>query len=400
VLCASGNPSRTLDFSMLRRRLGALGRVIVAAAPLLCGTAMAQEDPAAEPSAEIGQPRADEAVAAPPADTDDAESARLYATNAERREAGRKHPLTSWLTATALVELEWQSQTSRSAERDARDRLSDTAANAQVGLIVAPWRNAKAEAVLEYDSSIGRIVADEAFVSAEIAEWEIEAGRLHTPLGIYLSHFASGPLLEFAESSVDGALLSYTPADRPGLKLMGYRGKARPVGGGSEALSWAASVEARAARWLFGLSYQSDLADSREALLQDFDNRYVNRVGAVGGYAVWTAPGFDLTFEVVRALESFRELESDRDRPVAWNLEFVHAVHPRFDWALRWEGSRELADAPARQAGLALTWRPAERASLTVEYLHGWFSGGLATNEDGEPYASAYRIGAKLSVAF
>jgi hypothetical protein len=102
----------------------------------------------------------------------------------------------------------------------------------------------------------------------------------------------------------------------------------------------------------------------------------------------------------VGALRSFEELESDRNQPVAWNVEFAHFIHPRFDWAVRAAGSRELADAPEYQLGLALTWRPVERASLTVEYLHGWFSGSLATNDEDEPYARVHQFGAKLSIAF
>lgn len=398
--------------------------MVVVVALLLGGAATAQEDSITELPDETARPDADEADASSPttdeatppeeADQSDAdetvaslpladesESARLYLTNEERRKVGRQYPLTSWLTAAALVELELQSQNYRLAEDDAEDRPSDTSTSVQVDLVATPWQNVKAEVVLEYDPAVGRIVADEAFLGVEVADWEIEAGRLYTPLGLYISHFASGPLLEFAESRADGAMLSYTPSDRLEFKLMGYRGEARPAGDGSEKLDWAASIEARLERgWLLGLSYQSDLADSREALLEGFDSRYLKRVGAAGGYAVWTTADFDLTFEVMGALRSFDELEDDRNQPVAWNVEFAHFVHPRFDWALRWEGSRELTDAPAHQVGLALTWRPVEQASLTVEYLYGWFSGSLATNDEDEPYERAYQIGAKLSVAF
>jgi len=398
--------------------------MVVVVALLLGGAATAQEDSVTEPPDETARPDADEADASSPttdeatapeeADQSDAdetvtslpladesESARLYLTNEERRKVGRQYPLTSWLTAAALVELELQSQNYRLAEDNAEDRLSDTSTSVQVDLVATPWQNVKAEVVLEYDPAVGRIVADEAFLGVEVADWEIEAGRLYTPLGLYISHFASGPLLEFAESRADGLMLSYTPSDRLEFKLMGYRGEAHPAADGSEKLDWAASIEARLERgWLLGLSYQSDLADSREALLEDFDSRYLKRVGAAGGYAVWTTADFDLTFEVMGALRSFDEPEDDRNQPVAWNVEFAHFVHPRFDWALRWEGSRELVDAPERRVGLALTWRPVEQASLTVEYLYGWFSGSLATNDEDEPYERAYQIGAKLSVAF
>lgn len=415
---------RPIDFSLLRRRTSTLGCLVAVVALLSCGAATAQEDSATEPSEELSEPDDDEVEtsspttdetalpeetrqlgvdkkATSPPTADGRESARLYLTNEERRKVGRKYPLTSWLTAAALIELEGQSQAFRSTESNSKDRLADTTTSAQAEFIAAaPWRNAKAETVLEYDPAANRIVADEAFLGVEVANWEIEAGRLHTPLGVYISHFATGPLLEFAESRAEGVMFSYTPSGRLELKLMGYDGEARPADD-SKKLDWAASIEARLdGGWLLGLSYQSDLADSRETLLGDFENRYVKRVGAAGGYAVWTTSDFDLAIEVAGTLRSFQELEDDRNQPIAWNVEFSHFVHPRFDWALRWEGSRELVDAPGRQVGLALTWQPAEQASLTVEYLYGWFSGSLATNEEGEPYESTYQIGAKLSVAF
>ncbi|HRD67739.1 MAG TPA: hypothetical protein PKY50_16460 [Candidatus Competibacter sp.] len=416
---------RPINFSLFRRRTSTLGCLVAVVALLSCGAAIAQGDSATDPSEELSEPDDDKVEtsspttdetalpeetrqlgvdkkATSPPTADERESARLYLTNEERRKVGRKYSLTSWLTAAALIELEGQSQAFRSTESNSKDRLADTTTSAQAEFIAAtPWRNAKAEIVLEYDSTANRIVADEAFLGVEVEDWEIEAGRLYTPLGIYISHFASGPLLEFAESRADGLMLSYTPSDRLEFKLMGYRGEARPANDGSEKLDWAASIEARlGGGWLLGLSYQSDLADSREALLEDSGSRYLKRVGAAGGYAVWTTADFDLTFEVIGALRPFDELEDDRNQPIAWNAEFAHFVHPRFDWALRWEGSRELVDAPDRRVGLALIWRPVEQASLTVEYLYGWFSGSLATNEEGEPYESTYQIGAKLSVAF
>jgi hypothetical protein len=354
--------------------------------------------PAALP--EAGERDAGEAAASGPAG-EEAGPARFYITNAERREAGRKYTLTSWLTAAALLEVEWQSESFRRARGSATDRLAETTATVQVGLVAGPWHDLKAEAVLEYDSGADETVADEAFISAEVEAWEVEAGRLYTPLGIYFSHYVSGPLLEFAESRVAGVGLSYAAAERLELKLMGYRGDARPADGGSDGVDWAASLEARLGPgWLLGVSYQSDLADSEEAFLADDDDRYARRVGAAGGYAAWTGPGFDVSLEMMGALRSFRERDRDRDQPFAWNLELAHFAHERFDWALRWEGSRELEDAPHHQVGIAVTWRPVEHASLTVEYLYGWFEGSLATDDEDERYSSVGRVGAMLSVAF
>jgi hypothetical protein len=166
-------------------------------------------------------------------------------------------------------------------------------------------------------------------------------------------------------------------------------------------VDWAAAVEVRPSRgWALGLSFQSDLADLQEALLADSNDRYRRRIPAAGVYAVWTAPGFDLSFEIVSALRAFEGLGSDRDRPLAWNPEFAHFINHGFEWALRWEGGRDLEDAPQYQAGLALTWRPVPHASLSIEYLHGWFSGNLETGSSDQPYARWHHIGAKLSVVF
>lgn len=330
----------------------------------------------------------------------DGESARLYVTSAERRDTGRRYALTPWLSAVPLAEVEWQARRLSGANGVGPVRPRETTASLQLGLLASLGPSAHAEVVLDYDSAEDRVIVDEAFLGVAREAWELEAGRLFTPLGAYISHFVSGPLLEFAESRVDGVALAYAPADWLEFKLTTYRGKAWPAGG-QRGADWAAALEVPAERgWSFGLSYQSDLADSQDKLLDDVGNRYRRRVGAAGGYAMWTTPEFTLSTEVIGALGSFRELTRDRDRPLAWNLEFAHSIHPRLDWALRWEGSRELADAPARQWGLALTWRPMEQASLTVECLRGWFSGSLASNARDEPYSRLRQLGAKLSLAF
>ena len=77
-------------------------------------------------------------------------------------------------------------------------------------------------------------------------------------------------------------------------------------------------------------------------------------------------------------------------------------------WVLRYARNRIYgavawltADAGSEaEAEATVTTRPVEQASLTIEHLHGWFSGSLATHDEDEPYATAYWIGTKLSVVF
>lgn len=332
-----------------------------------------------------------------PAAADDGQSARLYVTNQERREIGRRIALTPWLGATALFETERLRRHLHAAHRPRGDRIGEVDSSVQLGLFADASRELRAEAVFDYSSDADEIIADEAIVAFERGPWELEAGRLFTPLGVFISNFATGPLLEFGESRVDGAALSYAvgPLD---LKLVGYRGKARRRG--SNGFDWSAGIEARFGDALVGAGYQSDLADSEAQFVREFGQRYARRVDAASAFVQYSGPGFDLSFEALRALRRFRELERDRDQPLAWNIELAHFFHAQFSWALRWEGSRELEDAPRRQAGVALTWRPGPRASLTVEYLQGRFGGRLATDADDEPYRRVRQIGAQLSIAY
>jgi hypothetical protein len=101
------------------------------------------------------------------------------------------------------------------------------------------------------------------------------------------------------------------------------------------------------------------------------------------------------------ATGSFEELDPDRNKPRAWNVELVH-FYPgsKFEIAFRIEGSRELEDAPRVQFGPAITWRTGKYASLTLEYLHGEFEDELATTQNDDPYDHVDSVGAILSIAF
>lgn len=328
-------------------------------------------------------------------------TARLYRTNAERREVGLERQITSWLTASGLAEAEGLAEGYEVRRSDKTDHERETSATVQLGLTATPLEFAKGDVLWEYDTDRDKIVTDEAILSTEQWDLELELGRQYTPLGVYISHFPSGPILEVGETSSTGAALSYDPNDSLEIKAMVYRGRAREAGEDSSRMDWSAGVETWFGEsWSFGLSYQSDLADSDDKILEDEGNRFERKVPAASGYAVWTTRQFDLSVEALGATRSFRKLDGDRNRPWAWNIEFSHFTHRHFDWALRWEGSRELEDEPAHQVGIALSFRTGPRASLSLEYLHGWFKDEFATNDDDESYDRVNRVGAQLSVAF
>lgn len=145
---------------------------------------------------------------------DEETAGRLYITSSERREAGREHQLTSWLSASFLFEFEAESEGFRTRDDGDRVRQHTADATLQLGVIASPWENVKAEVVLELDTETEQPIADEAFVRFELDDWELEAGRMYTPFGVYISHFATGPLLEAGETRADSVVFSYDPSDR------------------------------------------------------------------------------------------------------------------------------------------------------------------------------------------
>lgn len=333
----------------------------------------------------------------------ESESVRLYRTREEQRDAGLKRQLTPWLTFSGLAEgeLGWENFDTRNGTSD--DSGRDTSASLQLGLAASYRRHLSAEIILEYDTDRDRAAVDEASVNLETDPWELSLGRLYTPLGVYFSNFASGPLLEFGETRArEAATLAWGPDDDLDISLTVYRGRARKQGQDSNDWNWSLATETWLNHaWSFGLSYQSDLADADSRLLEDSGDRYSHRVAAVSGYLLWAHDQVEVTVEGLAATGSFRELARDRNRPRAWNAELAYFVPgSNFEIAVRIEGSAELEDAPAWQAGSAVTWRTGKYASLTLEYLHGEFSDGMAVTEDGRSYDHVDRVGALFSLAF
>jgi len=334
---------------------------------------------------------------------DRSRTARIYRTREEQREAGLQREVTPWLTVSGLAEGEILFEDFDTKEGPADDSGRDDSASLQLGFILTPVEFFSAETILEYDTDKDKVEADEAFLSFETDPWELSVGKQYTPLGVYFSNFVSGPLLEFGETQArEVATLTYGPSDDLDIFLTAYRGRARKQGKNSGEWNWALATEFWLNDdWSFGLSYQSDLADSDSRLLEDNNDRYAEQVAAVSGYILWAGDWFEVTLEALAATGSFEELDSDRDKPWAWNAELVH-FYPgtNFEISFRIEGSQELEDEPRYQFGPAITWRTGKNASITVEYLHGEFEDELATTENDDPYDHVDRVGAILSVAF
>ncbi|MGH8452994.1 MAG: LbtU family siderophore porin, partial [Nevskiales bacterium] len=260
-----------------------------------------------------------------------------------------------------------------------------------------PWL--KGELVYEYDFKISRDNLDEAIIAFETAGFEVELGRLYAPFGEYFSHFASGPLLDFGETRRPGAIVSYRPSEQLDLSVFALKSRAARTGSRGSAVDWGLALEASPFEFgTFGLSYLSDLAESDKRLLADSDDRYEKRVDGLSAYASVGHEQFEFTAELVQALGSFRELESDRNKPRAWNAELAFFPSDNLSLAIRLEGSRELEDAPDRQAGVALTWQLLDKVFLTAEALRGTFKRGLAEDARGREIETVTQIGGQISV--
>ena len=304
------------------------------------------------------------------------ETARIYTTREERREAGQEHRLNAWLSASDLIEFEagreWIALLD--PEPDARDH--DVSSTLDLAMRATPWSWMKAEAIFElehaFEGDAPDFTVDEATVTLSQGAFELEAGRIYVSFGEYFSHFASGPLLEFGETRGDGADLSWTPDERLDLSVFGYNGPAEPATSEGTEVNWGCALAGSPLEsWTLGASYLSDLADAKDGLLEPYENRYRSQVDAVSGYTVVGVGRFEVTAEMVRALKAFAELPQDRNQPFAWNVELAFFPEGPLDAALRLEGSEELDNAPRLLGGLAVSWRPLRSVSTTIEYLHG-----------------------------
>ena len=340
-----------------------------------------------------------EPTVSPDADAEESAS-RRYSTREERREAGIRHRVYDWLSVAGLAELEVFYFDSGVAADAGRSRADETTKTIQLGAELTPADRINLEVYVEYEDEINAFRLDEALLAVELGEGELELGRYAVPFGEYFSRFATGPLVEFGETS--GRAVTATAGFEIGLDIsvFAYRGDARAESNG-RGLDWGFALEGAfggAGNW--GLSYLSDLADADERPLADEGNRYRRRVDAVSGHAVVGFHAFELSAEFVAARRPFAELDAAFDRPRAWNLELAWYPLPRLETALRIEGSRELEDAPRSQVGVAVSIQPVPTMFLTLDYLHGRFARGAAEDDAGRALDSVNTIGALLSIEF
>ena len=329
------------------------------------------------------------------------EQVRVYKTPQERREAGLKYELSDWLAVSGLVEFEYLYQRSSLYDASGHTSGDDFSKTLQADLELTPWSWVKGELLYEYDDAANRHTLDEAYAAFEAGHFELAVGRQYVPFGVYYSHFVSGPILEFGETRDRGMTLSYGPDDRLDASAFVYQGRADKTGSDGDSLDWGFAVEGSPNEiGSFGISYLSDLADSKEGFLRDSNDRYENGVSGLSANAIAGFDPFEITAEFVRALGTFSELEADRNRPRAWNVELAYYPRNDFEWSLRLEGSNEVEDAPHLRGGAAVSWRFLKKASLTLEYLRATFKRGLGESSGDRELHKANQFGGQVTIDF
>jgi len=147
-----------------------------------------------------------------------------------------------------------------------------------------------------------------------------------------------------------------------------------------------------------GLSYISDLADTNSL---DFDNnKYSKGIDGLGVNASVKHNKLKLSAEAISALGNFKELDNDRNKPQAWNLELNYAPSKIMDWTVRYAGSKEIEDEPYKQLGISATWHTNKNIHFTVEYLRNNYKRGLVTDEQDNLLDKSKLIAGRMSILF
>ena len=328
------------------------------------------------PFSALGQVPADPAV--------ETERVGNFRTRDERREAGLGTALTDWLTFSGLVELEHIREVEKfdTSVADHYDFSTDPAVQAAFDISILDIF--EAELILEYTEDGRDPLMDELIVAADVGNFGFSAGRFYAPFGLYYSHFVTGPMLEFSETRRDMFLVDYDFFDVVELGVFTFDGRSRKLGESKTDVGWGVFVDAFLAdgRLNVGAGYISNLAESDEEFLREENNVFQKKVGAWNAYAVYESDTWDVSFEILNALDRFREFELTEDRPESWNLEAAYFPGNTFEVAIRYERSKELIDAPEKQYGVAFTWRLPSNISMTAEYLRSDYKKGFVEDDD------------------
>ena len=328
--------------------------------------------------------------------------AQVYHTPRERREAGLGTQLTDWLSLSGLAKIKATSFTNSFRNPSPDSGRDDALSAVQIGFKLEMSEQVESLIVLDFEDNKTGSVLDEVFIELKSGNWDVSVGTQTLPFGSYYSNFITGPLLEFGETRKTALLVGYNYHDRIEFSGFTYQGNARQQNTEDRIRDWAAAVEAKLIgnTLLLGASYISDVADSDAQLLENFEHKYQQKVGAWSAYAVARTGRGEMSFEILQAASAFQELPANANQPRAWNFEI--AYHPKQTWqvAARYERSAELSEHPERRYGIAATWLAYDIVTITFEYLRSDFKSGFVFDDAGNELRQQALFATQLSLEF
>ncbi len=311
------------------------------------------------------------------------ERVRIYRNPEERREAGLGSQITEWLKFGGVVELEKEWKKNIIKGRDNNEN-PDTELAIELGFEVEydDWLEAEVLFAIEDNGRRHYQELDEGLVGVNLGEWGLKVGRLYVPFGAYYSHFIEGPLLEFGQTRGDALLMDYTFLDSIELAAYVFDSKVDRREDHNE-VDWGVNLEyvSEDESIRVGAGYISDLSESQEEILFDFNNNFLRRVPAWNAYALIGMSSFEFTAEILRATRAFQEFPQDVDQPFAYNVELAYFPVDAIQVSVRGEHSEELEDEPAWQYGASVTWAPWESVTVSVDYLYGRYKNRFAFDD-------------------
>ncbi len=226
---------------------------------------------------------------------------------------------------------------------------------------------------------------DEATITfASLHKVELTAGKTYLPFGVFHSHFITDPQThELGEIREHALLLKYR-ATYFLFSAAIYDGEIDEHGDSNE-INYVASIIVTPHEWLeFGLSYNSDLADSDIELTHAhrLDSSLEETVSGAGAFINLTHKNWGLNLEYIGANKGFNATDLDADgdgkgdRPRAYNIELAYAASERLNIAARLEGNKDFFDRPERQYGACVTLALFKNVSASLEYMHGEYDAG------------------------
>ena len=330
------------------------------------------------------------------------ERVRIYRNPEERREAGLGSQITEWLKFGGVVELEKEWKKNKIRGKDNMED-PDTELAIELGFEVEydDWLEAEVLFAIEDNGRRHYQELDEGLVGVNLGEWGLKVGRLYVPFGAYYSHFIEGPLLEFGQTRGDAVLMDYTFLDSIELAAYVFDSKVDRRENHNE-VDWGVSVEyvSEDESLRLGAGYISDLSESQEEILFDFNNNYLRRVPAWNAYALIGLNSFEFTAEILRATHAFQEFPEETDQPFAWNLELACFPIESFQVSVRGEHSEELEDEPEWQYGISVTWAPWESVTVSADYLYGQYKERFAFDDFDNEQISHHQTALQLTWGF